>query len=214
MNFKPALIGAVFVALAGLAVGIAIGGKEVERLRTVVETETYTAEAVAPEPDEPTDNSDTEAAPPVEEPAASDDYLSEREGEEKAKGDNFRIIDMGPAEIGREERYGSSVVVRLFTKSKNDPTVVEYQPREGATHLSGTLGFQRGTRFIAQARLEIYKDEFPGEELYDREFSGTTVLKDERIPLYGATTLIFVWTTDLGGSTPLRFVLGDMRFTE
>lgn len=215
MSWKPAALGAVLVGLAGLGVGVAIGGKEIERTRTVVRTVregTTTPESEAPDAEQ-TAPSDTEPTAPPEDGPPDELFLVDSR---KPVVSNAAAKD-GSAKIGRTT-YPSSVRVSLFDDYDQDaPSTFEVPVEQGIT-LRGTLGFTPETPSDAKADLEIHRDWARGPVLYRKSFEYSSVIARIDLKLQDANKVVFVWRTKSSGSYEFPtdeavFVLGDARFS-
>jgi hypothetical protein len=221
VNWKSSLIGAVLVAICGVAVGAAVGTKGSGKTRTVTVTKTSTALAnasaittpsttastgstngTASTPATTTTNttsasSSAAAEPPGEGQQYLAEYLAGQEAD-KLNGDATEV-ELS-SEAGKEElqgqTYQQAVAFNIDRCCENRST---FQiPTPGFTQLaSKAVGLQTLTNAEAFYKLTVYKnnDSSPNSVvLYSATFHGPSEIHKMNFGLQGATDLVFVWT--------------------
>jgi hypothetical protein len=239
MNWKASLLGAVLVVAAGLAVGIAIGGKTATRTVTVTvvrkvkvpapaPTTTTTAAATTPTTTTTATTPSNTTGSKTTSPSGNSDeeYLTdylESQGGAEALNHNSENASMDTTPTQRElegQTYPHAVAFDLNDQGGGDPELTaSYQiPTPGFTELtSNAVGLQTSSNASAIYHLAVYKNEDSSPNsivLYQADFRGPSTVHKMSIATQGATDLLFVWTHKASepeeGST---FILADPVLT-
>jgi hypothetical protein len=215
VNWKASLFGALLVAISGLLVGVAVGGKTTTRFRTVTET----AQAASSTPAPPTSSTvpassttetsstgETSSTPTTstttEPPAEGQQYLAEYlagQNSEKLNGDaNGVSLSSEPSKQELQGRTYQQAVVFNISSGDEGNTASFQVPTPGFTRLSSkAVGLETISNAEAFYKLTIYKndDSSPNSVvLYQASFHGPSEIHKMDFSLQGATDLLFVWT--------------------
>jgi hypothetical protein len=221
MSWKASLLGAVLVVAAGLAVGVAIGGKTTTRTDTVtvvrkvkvsVPPPTTTTTAVTttavttPTSTTATTPSNTTSSKTASLSGNSDeeyltDYL-ESQGGAEALNHNSENAAMDTIPTQRElegQTYPHAVAFDLNEQGVDGRLTASYQiPTPGFTKLtSNAVGLQTSSNASTIYHLVVYKNEDSSPDsivLYQADFRGPSTVHKMSIAIQGATDLLFVWT--------------------
>ncbi len=217
MNWKASVFGAVLVAVCGLAVGAAVGGKTKTKVLTVTEraaavstpseTETPTT-ATSTTPGEqtgttPTSTTEGETTPTTPEPPAEgQQYLAEYlAGQDSEKLDQDASNVSLSSEPSKQELQGQTyqqAVVFEINNGNSENTASFQMPTPGFTRLSSkAVGLQTVSNAETFYKLTVYKnnDSSPNSTvLYRATFHGPSEVHKMDFALQGATDLLFVWT--------------------
>jgi hypothetical protein len=239
VSWKASLLGAVLVVAAGLAVGVAIGGKTATRTLTVTVVRkvkvpapaptTTSAAATTPTPTTTTATTPTNASSSkTTSPSGNSDeeYLAdylESQGGAEALNHNSENASMDTTPTQRElegQTYPHAVAFDLNDQGGGNPELTaSYQiPTPGFTELtSNAVGLQISSNASTVYHLTVYKNEDSSPNsivLYQANFRGPSTVHKMSIAIQGATDLLFVWTHKTSepeeGST---FVLADPVLT-
>ena len=214
MKWKPALIAACVVVLAGFGVGVAIGGES--ETRTVVRTETVAIQSAPTEASEDSESMSTpEAAGPT---PAEPQYLSDTED---PPVDNLYTEDtVTTARLGRE-KVDHAVDLYLLDDPNLKGTIKYPIEDEGYSKLRFKAGWAPTATAGANIRLEIRADSPTGDKLLPKplDFKDSTP-QDVEVDLRGATTVVFVFSDPTCADTyedkclanGEEFILGEARF--
>ncbi len=227
MNWKSSLFGALLVAIAGLAVGVAIGGKTTTKIHRVTETTqaasstalAQTASTTAPAETPTTASTPTTTTePPAESPTEGQQYLAEylagQDGNKLNEDASGVSLSSEPSKQALQgQTYQQAVVFDIDNYS--DGNTVSFQvPTPGFRRLSSkAVGLETISNAEAFYKLTIYKndDSSPNSVvLYRATFHGPSEVHKMDFDLREATDLLFVWTK--GSSEPDGqdvFILGD-----
>jgi hypothetical protein len=213
VNWKASLFGAVLVAVCGLAVGVAVGGKKTTKVRTVTRTEiepspsssqsTSTPSVSTPSTATTTSGvSNTTSTAAVEPPAEGQEYLAEYlagKNSEQLNGDATSASLS--SEPSKQELQGQTYQQAVaFTIANGDEgNSASFQvPTPGFSRLtSKTVGLQTISNAETYYKLTVYKndDSSPSSVvLYQASFHGPSEVHKMDFALQGATDLLFVWT--------------------
>lgn len=236
MNWKASLLGAVLVVMAGLAVGVAIGGKKTVRTITatvtVVKQVKVPAQTTATTPTSATSTAATATAPasttsstPTSTSASGaqeqflSDYLSSQGGAETLNHDSsFASLDSNPSQ---QELQGQTYqhAVAFDLDNSDSATTESYQiPTPGFTRLaSNAIGLETTSNAGTSYRLTVYKndDNSPNSVvLYQATFHGPSSVHKMDFSTQGATDLLFVWTEKIAEPDDQDvFILADPVLT-
>jgi hypothetical protein len=215
VNWKSSVFGAVLVAVCGLAVGVAVGGKTKTKFVTITEraaavsTPTTEAPSTTGEPTgtvsatTPAEGGTTSTPPTTPEPPAEgQEYLAEYlagQESEKLDGDANNVSLSG--EPSKQELQGQTyqqAVVFDITNDGSGNTASFQVPTPGFTRLtSKAVGLQTISNAETFYKLTVYKnnDSSPNSVvLYHATFHGPSEVHKMDFALQGATDLLFVWT--------------------
>lgn len=212
MSWRATLLGAVPVVIAGLAVGVAIGGKTITQVDTVTVVKKIRVQAPAASAQTPTANAATGATTPPSETAQTSgakvagpqeqflaDYLNSQGGAETLNN-NAENASLNSNPSGQElagQTYQHAVAFDL--DSPDEGTIASYQvPTPGFSRLkSNAIGLDTTANANANYRLTVYKndDSSPNSViLYQASFKGPSTVRKLNVATQGATDLLFVWT--------------------
>jgi len=211
VNWKASLLGAFVVAIAGLAVGVAVGGKSTTKVRTVT---VHAAAVVSATTSTSTSSSETSTTPgsltttesegttPNAEGGAPQqflaDYLASQGGGEKLNQDGSSAsLDGSPEQQQLQGKtYQNAVVFDIDNYGGN--TASFQLPTPGFTRLiSKAVGLQTTADADVYYHLAVYKnnDNSPKSVvLYTANFRGPSEVHKMDFAIQGATDLLFVWT--------------------
>lgn len=217
MNWKASLFGAVLVAVCGLAVGAAVGGKTKTRLVTVtterpaVSTPTTPTTETAKTTGEPpgtatapgvgtttTTTPSTTPEPPAEGQQYLAEYLAGQESE-KLNGDASDVsLSSEPTKQELQGQTYQQAVVFDINNGGSGNTASFQVPTPGFTRLtSKAVGLQTISNAETFYKLTVYKnnDSSPNSVvLYRATFHGPSEVHKMDFALQEATDLLFVWT--------------------
>jgi len=224
MKWTASIIGALIVAAAGLAVGVAIGGKKVTHTltatTTVAHTVRMTVTAKAPATQVAVSSSTTHASSST--PASSsgsgaasqeyyDTYLATQNTGSNASNAQ---LDSGPQNLElKGQTYPHAVALDIYTGNGN--TTESYQlPIPGFTHFSAPVaGLETSNSAKASYKLTIYKNnDGPGATvLYSATFTGPSGTHAISFDTAGATDLVLDWTnlTNPEPDSPDQFIFAN-----
>lgn len=219
MNWKASLIGALLVAICGVAAGVAVGGKSKTATRTITVTTpaqtisnasatespaTTASSTTAPATSTSTTSGTTTTSTTVEPPQEGQEYLAEylaSQGAEKLNAD-ASSVSMS-SEAGKEELQGQTYQQAVaFTISNGccASSATFQMPTPGFARLtSKAIGLETITNAEAFYKLTIYKnnDSSPNSTaLYSATFHGPSEVHKMDFALDGATDLVFIWTKE------------------
>jgi hypothetical protein len=218
VNWKSSLLGALFVAIAGLAVGVAVGGKTTTKIHRVTETTQAASSTPLAQPSSTTtaSTSTTTAEPAAEPPTEGQQYLAEY----LAGQDSGRLSEDASgvslsSEPSKQELQGKTYQQAVVFDIDNYSDTVSFQvPTPGFRRLSSkAVGLETVSNAEAFYKLTIYKndDSSPNSVvLYQATFHGPSEIHKMDFDLREATDLLFVWTK--GSSEPDGqdvFILSD-----
>jgi hypothetical protein len=212
VNWKASLFGAVLVAVCGLAVGVAVGGKTTTKTRTV--TAPAPAASSAPTTQTPstsaTSSTATTSSTPAaattsstaEIPAEGQEYLAEYlagQNSEKLDGDADSVgLSSEPSKQELQGQTYQQAVVFDISNDGEGNTASFQVPTPGFSRLSSkAVGLETISNAEAFYKLTIYKndDSSPSSVvLYEATFHGPSEVHKMDFALQGATDLLFVWT--------------------
>lgn len=226
MNWKASLLGALLVAISGLAVGAAIGGKTTTKVRTVTaansvtpttpSSQTQTATTTASTPTTASTSSTEEST--TETPAEGQQFLAEYlagQNSEKLSSDADSVTLSG--EPSKQELQGQTypqAVVFEINNFGSGNTASFQVPTPGFRRLTAkAVGLETISNAEAFYKLTIYKndDSSPSSVvLYQSTFHGPSEIHKMDFDLQGATDLLFVWTKNSAESDNQDvFILAD-----
>lgn len=227
MSWRASLLGALLVSLAGLAVGVAIGGKKVTTVHTVTVVEkvkapqasaTTTTDAASSTPA----TTGTTPPPAVANPANQEQYLASylesQGGAETLNHDATSVsLDDKPQqqELGGHT-YQHAVAFDIDNSSESEgASSASYQiPTPGFTRLtSEQVGLQTTSNAGTVYRLTVYKNDDSSPKsviLYQATFHGPSTIRRMSFDTQGATDVLFVWThTNSEPDYQDTFILAD-----
>ncbi len=218
MNWKASVFGAVLVAVCGLAVGAAVGGKTKTKVVTITEraaavstpttttptTTTPTETATTGEPTSATTPGETTSVPTTttEPPAEGQQYLAEYlagQDSEKLNQDASEVsLSHEPSKQELQGQTYQQAVVFEISNENSENTASFQVPTPGFTRLSSkAVGLQTVSNAETFYKLTVYKnnDSSPNSTvLYRATFHGPSEVHKMDFALQGATDLLFVWT--------------------
>jgi hypothetical protein len=217
VNWKSSLIGAVLVAICGVAVGAAVGTKSSGKTHTVTVTKTTTtlssASAITTPSTSTTDGTastpstattgpaSASTSPAAEPPGEGQEYLAEYLAGQEADKLNADASEVElSSEAGKEELQGQTYQQAVaFNIDRCCESRSTFQiPTPGFTQLaSKAVGLETITNAEAFYKLTVYKnnDSSPNSVvLYSATFHGPSEVHKMSFSLQGATDLLFVWT--------------------
>ena len=241
MNWKASLLGALLVAVSGLAVGVAIGGKTTTKLVRVTTpapitpaaqassstTTSSTAAATTPTtPTTTTDSSTGTTATTAESPAESggrQQYLAEYLAGQNSEALSSDATNVAlSSEPSKQELQGQTYQQAVVFNIENDEggyTASFQVPTPGFSRLtSKTVGLETISNAEAFYKLTVYKndDSSPNSVvLYQASFHGPSEVHTMDFALQGATDLLFVWTKTTSAEPDSQdvFILADPVLT-
>jgi hypothetical protein len=216
VNWKASVFGAVLVAVCGLAVGVAVGGKTKTKFITITEhaaavstpvttptssttgEQTGTVSATTPEGGATSTTTATTPEPPAEGQEYLAEYLAGQESE-KLNGDaNYVSLSGEPSKQELQGQTYQQAVVFNVTNDGPGNTASFQVPTPGFTRLtSKAVGLQTISNAETFYKLTVYKnnDSSPNSvALYSATFHGPSEVHKMDFMLQGATDLLFVWT--------------------
>lgn len=215
MNWKASLLGALLVALSGLAVGAAIGGKaRTKVIRVTVpapttlasqstSTSTNAATTTATTTESPSGtNAATTTAEPSPEGASQQQFLAEylaSQDAQKLSSDASNVaLDGEPTKQELQGQTSQQAVVFDIENSGAGDTASYQVPTPGFSRLSSkAAGLETISNAETYYKLTVYKnnDSSPASQvLYQATFHGPSEVHKMDFGLQGATDLLFVWT--------------------
>jgi hypothetical protein len=227
VSWKPAVIAALVVVLAGVGVGVLVGGKETTKRTTVLSTVTTAASADSgsgggtstPDPTEGSTEPGGASGSDPATPAVPVNSEIERFAEDNMSVDTDSFVE----QIGRE-RYRDSLVTNLFeSNGEEQATLLSPIPGTQYTRLTATVGFAAGAPSDATVVLDVRADAPDGDKLLAKpiKLKGSAP-RDIDVPLGDAQSVVFVFddptcTADEFGDTDCAssqasFVIGDAHF--
>jgi len=215
MNWKPALIGALVVIVAGFGVGVAVdragGSDPVTVARTVPVTVVTTVTAPGDPPTTTTDTSQDDSAT-VPDPAGRAAYLAELADE--ARVDALTLGAPSEVTIGHASFENAITVDELWGGCESLASI-EYPTPARDTTFVADAGWTQESGSSAAARFELYKDRIEGAPLYHATFDGPRFPMHVSVQVPGAVRAILVWRrtdNDSCESPDGTFALGNARF--
>jgi hypothetical protein len=221
MNWKPAIVGALVVVVAGFGVGYAVDrtskADTVTVARTVTVATTVTAAAPQTTPVEGTDTISTTTPSDRPTPAVPDGrstYLSELEDD--AIVDDVTLGSPPAVTIGHTTFANGTTADDLFDYDCDTPATAEYPVRGETSTFAAKLGWTQSSDSSASAIFEIRANGNDGERLYRRTFDGPSEPVDVVVPLRGAIKMVLMWqrTDDSCEPAAGMFGLGDARIVD
>lgn len=216
MNWKASLLGAVLVAISGLVVGAAIGGRKTTRVITVTApapvaattpatqaTSTTTTSGVtteeAGENTSSTETSSTADESPAESGGTQEylaEYLAAQNSEQLGKDASDVSLSQ---EASKQELQGQTYQQAVAFNIDGYSSTASFQmPTPGFSRLtSKAAGLEINSSAETDYKLTVYKnnDGSPGSVvLYHSSFHGPSEVHKMDFALQGATDLLFVWT--------------------
>ncbi len=209
MNWKASLFGAVLVAVCGLVVGVAVGGKT--KTKTITVASTVTTTTTTPAPAEvsnttattPPDTTSTESTSSGEtSPEAGQQYLAEylaSQNSEQLNGDASEVsLSNEPSKQELQGKTYQQAVVFSIENYGSSNTASFQIPTPGFKRLSSkAVGLQTISNAETSYQLAVYKnnDSSPNSVvLYRAAFHGPSEIHKMDFALQGATDILFVWT--------------------
>jgi hypothetical protein len=211
VNWKASLLGALLVAVSGLAVGVAVGGKTTTKILRVTATapavpgkstpqtsSTATTPSTSATSNTPVTTTSTAPQPPAEGQQFLAEYLAGQDSE-KLNGDAKAVgLSSEPSKQELQGQTYQQAVVFDITNSDSGNTASFQVPTPGFTRLSSkAVGLETISNAEAFYKLTVYKndDSSPGSVvLYQATFHGPSEVHKMDFALQGATDLLFVWT--------------------
>jgi hypothetical protein len=219
MNWKASLTGVVVVAIAGLAVGIALGSKKTTRVTvrtvTVARTVTLAAKTSTTSSTTSTDTSTTTTSsgtPSGGKPSTGSSgtgseeyyatYLSSQDTEQLDSEATDASLDDNPSSLElKGQTYQNAIAFDLDNEDSN--TLESYQlPVPGfATFRCAIAGLDTDASHKSMFKLTIYKnnDNAGATVLYSATFNGPSDTHPITFNTRGATLLVFDWTEPASG---------------
>jgi hypothetical protein len=209
MNWKASLFGAVLVAVCGLVVGVAVGGKT--KTKTITVASTVTTTTTTPAPAEvsnttattPPDTTNSESTSSGEtSPEAGQQYLAEylaSQNSEQLNGDASEVsLSNEPSKQELQGKTYQQAVVFSIENYGSSNTASFQIPTPGFKRLSSkAVGLQTISNAETSYQLAVYKnnDSSPNSVvLYRAAFHGPSEIHKMDFALQGATDILFVWT--------------------
>lgn len=220
MNWRASLSAAVIVALAGLAVGVAIGGKTKTTsggARTITVTKTITTTTGSGGTS--TTGSSTSTSGGGGQSASQEyysDYLTAQSNNNdlNTNGTNASL-DSSPTSLVLEgQTYQHAVAFDLSPGDSNGQLLSMQLPIPGFTHFSASLaGLATDDSARATYKLTIYKNnDNPGATvLYTATFTGPSGTHPINFDTHGATDIVLDWTQPSSGEPDSsdQFIIAD-----
>lgn len=207
MNWKASLLGALLVAVSGLGVGVAVGGKTTTNTVSVTETVTTTSSTPATTSSATTSSTtstptDVSTSTGPEATAEGQQFLAEYlagQDSEKLNGDASSVsLSSEPSKQELQGQTYQQAVVFNISNSYNENTASFQLPTPGFSRLtSKAVGLETISNAEASYKLTVYKndDSSPNSVvLYKASFHGPSEVHKMDFALQGATDLLFVWT--------------------
>jgi hypothetical protein len=202
MSWKPALVGAVVVVLAGLGVGVVTGDSGKTPAKTVVQTVFVPTTTLST-------TSTTSTSPPADDPGGPVQYLAEADPvfANIESIENPSLVDIGHASFGN-----GVVLVNPYVCT--DSASVEYVVDSETAKFVGKLGWTPETDSSAATTMEIRAKNADGPLLYRHTFDGPSEPVDARVALEGTVKAIFLFKSgnDESCDVTSTFALGEARF--
>lgn len=222
MNWKSSLSGALLVAVIGVVVGFAVGGKKTTSTRTVTvdATVTRTVGSVSTPTGSGPTNSGTPSTPTSTAPPAGagqqfySDYLG-NQGNNVGNNATNASLDNNPGSLQlRGQTYQHAVAFDLSNNTSQAATETIQLPVAGLKHFSSpAAGLATDNSAKASYKLTIYKDnDGPGAvKLYSGTFNGPSGTHSVSFDTKGATVLIFDWVEPSSGEPEYsdQFIFAD-----
>jgi hypothetical protein len=206
MNWISSIVGALLVAVAGLGVGFAIGGKKttrtVTRTTTVAHTVQMTITAKAPPTNVAVASTTTGATSSTTSTTngsgtpSREYYATYLASQTTGSNASNAGLDDNPQNLELNgQTYPHAVALDLYTD--NGSTIESYQlPIPGFNHFSASVaGLQTSDSAKASYKLTIYKNnDDPGATvLYSATFTGPSGTHPVSFATQGATDLVLDW---------------------
>lgn len=198
MNWKPALVGALVVLLAGFGVGLAVDRTAGTDTVTAVSTVTVATTVTAPAGDEtPDDGTEPIATPPSDGTTTPDvpsgrfTYLSALEDE--AHVDDVTLGSPPSLTIGHTTFANGMTADDLFGYDCDLPATAEYTVESRDASFVADVGWTADSDSSASAIFEVRVNREDGEQVYRRAFDGPEDPVHVSVPLHDVFKLILMW---------------------
>jgi hypothetical protein len=232
VNWKASLLGALLVAICGLLVGVAVGGKTTTKVHTVTAppvTTTLAAQTTsttaststtgsasttgASTATTTTESGETEASGQQQ---FLDEYLASQDSEKLSQDASNVSLDSNPSQQqlqGKTYQHAVAFDIDIYGAG-----TASYQiPSPGFTRLSSkAIGLETTSNAEAYYDLTVYKnnDSSPSSViLYQGSFHGPSAVHSMSFNTQGATDLLFIWTKKSAESTSDVFILANPVLT-
>ncbi len=231
MNWKASLVGAIIVAVCGLAVGVAVGGKTKTKTVkvTVSSTITTTSPAATPLSSATTTTpavgttTDSNSSSGETSPEAGQQFLAEYlagQNSEQLNGDASEVsLSDEPSKQELQGQVYQQAVVFNINNDGAGNTASFQLPTPGFSRLSSkAIGLETIANAETYYKLTVYKNNGSSPNsivLYQASFHGPSEVHKMDFALQGATDIVFVWTK--GDSEPDSqsvFILADPVLTK
>jgi hypothetical protein len=229
VNWKSSLSGAVLVAIAGLVVGVAVGGKTTTHTATATVTVDRTTTVVAESngttsttSSTSTDSAGTAGGTTTTSISTTSgskqyyaDYLANQGTQQLDNNATSASLDSNPSSLQlKGQTYQNAVAIDLSPDGSN-PITESYQlPVPGLKHFSSPIaGLNTNASAKTSFKLTIYKNnDNPGATvLYTATFAGPSDTHPISFDTQGATDLVLDWTEPPHGepSGSYQFIIAD-----
>lgn len=231
MNWKASLPAALLVAISGLAVGAAIGGKTKTRLVSVTVTQTTqaapasttetstTPTTTTATTSTSTSSSGSETSTDVAEVNAPQQFLDgyiAAQGDEKLNRDatSVSLDDSSSQQQLQGKTYDHAVAFDIGYISEG-ATASFQLPTPGFSRLtSKAVGLETNTKANVDYHLTVYKNNDSSPDsviLYQASFHGPSEIHKMDFRTQGATDVLFVWAkrSVSAGEGPNVFIMAD-----
>jgi hypothetical protein len=209
------MTGALLVAAAGLAVGLAIGGKTTNHARTqtttVTHTVTVTTSLAAKTPTGSTNSTTSTSSSRGPSSAgggggsAQQYYANYLSTQDTSNGGSYASLDSSPSTIQlKGQTYSHAVAFDLSPNDSNNNSESYQLAIPVFKHFSASsAGLQTSTPAGNSYKLTIYKNnDNPGATvLYTDTFTGPSGTHAVGFDTQGATDLLFVWASTAGDAS-------------
>lgn len=216
MNWKPALIGALVVVVAGFGVGVAVdragGSDPVTVTRTVAGAATTETVTVPTTPTGDTGDGGSGGSATVADPTGRTAYLAELTDE--ARVDALTLGAPSEVVIGHTSFENDITADELWDGCETQASIEYPTPARDST-FAADVGWTQESGSSAAARFELYKDRIEGPPLYHATFDGPRFPVHVSVQVPGAVRAILVWRrtdNDTCESPDGTFALGNARF--
>jgi hypothetical protein len=206
MSWKASLLGAVPVVIAGLATGMAIGGKTTTRLdtATVVHTATVVRTVTVPTstgPGTKPGNPTTSESPGT---GSNEEYLAgylESQGGAETLNHNAENASMDTSPAQRElagQTYQHAVAFDLGAPNEGETASYQLPIPRGVTRLtSDAVGLQMSSNASTAFHLAVYLNDASSPHavvLYRADYRGPSTVHKMSFTTQGATDIVFLWS--------------------
>jgi hypothetical protein len=233
VNWKASMLGALLVAICGLAVGVAVGGKtttKVLRVTTTVHAAATTPAAQIPSSTTtastsstvPVNTTSTSAESPTESTGQQEflaEYLAAQNGEKLSSDASDVSLASEPSKQELQGKTYDQAVVFNINVEEGDSASFQV-PTPGFSRLtSKAVGLETISNAEAAYKLTVYKNDDSSPDsvvLYQASFHGPSEVHKMDFALQGATDLLFVWTKSSASPSDAQdvFILANPVLTQ